>query len=135
MRRGGPRPVYVNALKRSISKSSIRALMASKPLYAGIVCLDPSCCPRGRDGMLSDVRAHAIQARLGSLAGLTRAAHPRWRWGMLADQAARGIELAARINRLSENTVGLRRVDDTALRAMRSFAQCQRQALVRRRAA
>jgi hypothetical protein len=133
--RGGPRPVYVNALKKSIPQRSVRTLLASKPRYAEIVCLDSSCCPRGRDGMLGDVRAHAVRARLRGVADLTRPSHPRWRWGMLAEQAARGVSLAASINQLSENTAGVSRVDDTALRAVKAIAEQRRQGSSHRRAA
>jgi hypothetical protein len=46
-----------------------------------------------------------------------------------------GIQLADRINTIAGQTIGMKRVDETALRATHTIAEHRRQSLSRHRAA
>jgi len=132
---GSARPVYIDTLRRSIPKASIRALVANSGLVTDLICLDPTCCPNGRLNLLEDPRAHAIQARLRSLRDLTSPAQPAWQWNHLARAARDGIELAERINAFATRSGGVTRIDLAALHATLSLADNRRQTLRRRHAA
>jgi hypothetical protein len=132
---GSARPVYISALSRGIPKSTFRLLLDNPRIAAGILCLDITCCPNGRRDLLEDAREHAIRARLRSLRHVTQPAQPAWRWNLLAKESAMGIQLADRINTIACQTIGMKRVDETALRATHTIAEHRRQSLSRHRAA
>lgn len=132
---GGPRPVYVDALQRGVPRASVQALLQDARATSRMVCMDITCCPVGRQALLSDARAHAVQSRARALETLGRPAHPSWQWQLLAERARTGLELAARIDILARSNAQVRRVDTAALRATFLVAEHQRQNLRRRRAA
>lgn len=132
---GGARPVYVPGLRRGIDKRTLREVLASSRLQAGVACLDVTCCPDGPRSLLADARRHSINARLESLAKVTTPAHSAWRWGRLADDTRDGLELARRINnhiRMTGSPVPA--VSTAALQATYLVAE-QRRASRRRRPA
>lgn len=131
----GARPVYIAALKRGVPKASVRALLEHPRIAADLFCLDSSCCPGGRRGLLEDSRAHAIRARLRGLQAVTQADRPAWRWHLLAREASNGLDLTRRINEAAGRSSDLSRVDDSALRAMFAVAEHRRQVLRRPSAA
>jgi len=126
---GTARPVYITSLLRSIPKASVRALHADPRILAALTCLDPSCCPNGRLGLLEDMRPHAIASRLAALRDLIAPAQPAWRWNHLARAAQTGLDLAQRINTLGVS--GVARIDLTALQATLTVADNRRQTLRR----
>lgn len=130
---GTARPVYITSLLRSIPKTLVRALSADARILAALTCLDPSCCPNGRRGLLEDMRAHAIASRLAAIRDLTAPAKPAWRWNHLAHAAQAGLDLAQRINILGIS--GVTRIDVAALQATLTVADNRRQTLRRRVAA
>jgi len=130
----GPRPVFITALGQSLPKRSVELLMRDPRVAAQLTCMDAGCCPAGQQALLQDARAHALAARRRSLDLLTRPAQPAWRWNVLAQDAAAGLALAARINALAKQVPGLTRVDTGALAATMALADHRRQTL-RRRAA
>lgn len=132
---GVARPVYVDALRRSIPKATVRALMVKPRITADLTCLDPTCCPNGRRDLLEDPRAHAITWRLRSLRELTAPEQPAWRWHHLAGVSRTGVALAERINTIADRAGGVARVDTAALRATRAVADNRRQVQRRRRVA
>ena len=127
------RPVYIDGLRRSLPKKSVAALLHDRSVATDLICLDLSCCPDGRDGLLTDQRGHAIGARLRSLATLAAPSQEAWRWNTLAMAARTGIDLADRINIVASRG-GITRVDSSALRATLAVAD-QRRQYVRRSAA
>jgi hypothetical protein len=132
---GGARPVYVAALKRGIPKASLRALLEHPRIAPELVCLDVSCCPGGRRALLDDSRAHAIRARLRNVEAVAQANRSAWRWHLLAQEAAVGLELASRINVAASRSADVARVDESALRALFAVAENRRQITRRRPAA
>ncbi|RZS91588.1 hypothetical protein EV189_0835 [Motilibacter rhizosphaerae] len=135
-RRGGSaRPVYIGALRASLPKSSVEALLAADPAVAArLTCLDPTCCPSGRQALLTDARSHAIAARRRSIELVIKPAQPAWRWNHLAREVTEGLALADRVNLLATSTPGVKRINTTALRATLSLANSRRQTLGRRAA-
>lgn len=125
----GPRPVYLAALKRSIPKGHLEVLLAERRLAPDLLCMDDTCCSRGRESLLGDARLHAIDQRAASLLRLSRAEHPSWRWNALAVHADAGLRLAGRINVLADRHPHVRHVDTTALRAVKVVADTRRYAL------
>lgn len=95
---GSARPVYVPNLRRGIDKRTLREVLSSSRLQAGVACLDVTCCPDGPRSLLDDARRHSINARLMSLARTMAPAHSAWRWAQLATDTLDGLELARRIN-------------------------------------
>ena len=134
-RRGGPRPAYIEPLRRSIPAASVRALAASSSLAAALMCLDSTCCPDGRRSLTQDMREHAIASRLRTLTALVQPDRPAWRWNHLAQVAQDGLELAARINAFGRRGGGSQQVDLSALRATLVLADNRRQTLRRVRVA
>jgi hypothetical protein len=130
---GGPRPVYIEALKRSIPKTSVESLLAHARIGPELVCLDLGCCPGGRRDLLHDMRHHAIVRRARALHDLSSTARTTWRWSQLATGAAAG--LAARINGAAEAAPALSRIDTAALSAIHTVADSRRQGGRRRSAA
>jgi hypothetical protein len=131
----GPRAVYVTALGRSIPKRTVAVVINDPTIGPDLVCLDPACCPAGRQALLGDARVHALIARSARLAVLAGAQHPRWAWQHLAHQAAAGLNIAERVNtRVAQSGRGVG-VDTTALRAIAITADARRQTAVRTHAA
>lgn len=129
---GLARPVYIDPLRRSLPKATIRALTAKPGIIAELTCLDPTCCPNGRRALLEDARAHAITSRLRSLHDLMEPAHPAWRWHHLARTARSGLALADRINTVTARSGDVSRIETAALHATLSLADHRRQTLRRR---
>lgn len=129
------RPVYIQALRRSIPKATLRGLVAKPGIIAELTCLEPTCCPNGRRDLLQDARQHAISSRLRSLRDLTTAVQPAWRWHHLARASHTGLALAERINTVATRGGGISRIDCAALRATFSVADHRRQTLGGRRVA
>jgi len=128
---GGARPVYIAALNQSLPKRSVALLVQDLRVAAQLTCLEPTCCPGGTRDLLEDPRPHAIAARRRNLDVLTRPEQPAWRWNVLAQHSAAGLELAARINLLAARTPGLTRVSTQALEATLALADHRRQSLGR----
>lgn len=120
------RPVYVDALGRSVPKRTLTALRGHRGLWQAIVCLDPACCEP--DGMtyLQDSRAHAIAARARSLDALDAIDGGGWKWNHLAAKAEKGLVIADRIERLRVGGVGINRIDAKALQAIAVVAGSRR---------
>jgi hypothetical protein len=130
----GARPVYIEALGRSLPKRSVELLLHDTRAAAQLTCLNVTCCPNGSRDLLSDARAHAIASRRRSLDFLARPDQPAWRWNLLAQHSSAGLDLAERINRLAARTPGISRVPTAALEATLALADHRRQTLGRRAA-
>ncbi len=65
---------------------------------------------------------------------LTRPEQPAWRWNLLAQRSATGLELIERINRLAARTPCVTQVTTQALEATLALADHRRQMLGRRAA-
>ncbi len=132
---GIPRPVYIPTLRQSIPKRSVAAILQDARVAPLIVCMEPSCCPRGRTELLTDQRAHAISARRQNLEAVAAPERQTWRWQALAAKARTGLDLAVRVNALHQHDHNIARFDDSALRATLIVANHLRQATGRRHAA
>jgi hypothetical protein len=132
---GSPRPVYIPALHQSIPKRSVAAILHDARVAPLIVCMEPSCCPRGRTELLADQRAHAITARRRNLEAVAAPERQAWRWQALADTARAGLDVAVRINALHQRDHNIAHFDESALRATLTVANHLRQATGRRHAA
>lgn len=133
---GGPRPVYVSTLRRSVEKRILEQAVTNPRFLGSLACLDPQCCPHGIHDMLEDARQHAVTSRLTSMRGLLEPAHELWRWTRLEAEASAGLDLANRINAYTRRGApDAHRIDTSALQAMWVVAQQRRDALRRRRAA
>lgn len=132
---GGGRPVYIDRLGMSLPRRTIQALMADQSVSALLAHLDVACCPMGKRGLLDDARAHAVTARATTLKQVAAAGHPRWAWQLLADRANQGLELAHRINLLTERGLSPTHVDTAALQAIATTAAARRQTANRHHAA
>ncbi len=132
----GARPVYIPALMRSIPKRSLEALLRTN-LGPRLLCLDYGCCPNGRESLLGDARAHDLRSRAQRLTALDGISNEPWKWSLLAEAAADGLDLAERVNLLARSgrIPEIRVVDTAALSAVLSVATEQRRRRLRRRAA
>lgn len=130
----GARPVYVPALRRSLPKRTLRALLESR-VGPQLLCMDYRCCPDGAASLLGDARAHALRQRAHDLHLLDRIDRPDWLWQRLADNSDAALQLAERVNKLADRRDDLTRIDTSALRATQAIANNRRQTLGRRRAA
>lgn len=129
------RPVYVHNLGASLPKRSLTALMTIPAMAARLTCLDPSCCPNGKQAMLGDARAHAVRARTARLAAVDAAGHPRWAWKLVADRAHQSLDLACAVNTLANRGVAPLRTDTIGHAALATVADARRQNAGRGRAA
>ena len=131
----GPRPVYLSALGRSLRKRSVEALIANQRLAAELTCTNFSCCPQGRDALLSDTRSHTIKARREALTRVSAPASPAWRWQQVAADARARLDLAQRINKYADRTGLNVKVRTETLLAVLAVADNRRQTISRRPAA
>lgn len=122
----GARPVYIDALKRSVPKRSLEHIRHHRAVWSRLLCIDRRCCPPAGDGMLRDARQHSINARARSLSTLSRAQTSQWQWAQLGDDTRYGLELAARMNSLAGSQQQIQKIDDTALRAVHAIAEQRR---------
>lgn len=117
------RPVYIRPLQRSIPKSSVAALAEIPRIWPLIFCHDDQCCePEGRT-MLADARHHAVIARKRALQSLDIIPNSEWQWRHLANRAERGVELAARINRIGTSDPRVKNVPSGPLVAAQTVAR------------
>jgi len=123
----GARPVYVEALGRSIPKRSLERLHGHSQLWARLLCTDPACCAPGGADMLGDARAHAVISRSRNLARIDQAHRTQWKWNDLSARTAQGLVIGNRVNAMVDTTSGLNRVDLTALTAINTIASSRRQ--------
>ncbi len=130
----GARPVYIAALRRSIPKRNLQALLGTR-VGANLLCMDYQCCSTGPTSLLGDARAHALVSRGRTLNTLDRIDRHAWRWQHLADIATAGLDVADRINRIAASRPSVTKVDTAALHAMQLVANNRRQTLLRRSAA
>ncbi|HET7398124.1 MAG TPA: hypothetical protein VFJ94_06350 [Intrasporangium sp.] len=131
----GPRPVYLSALGRSLPKRYVEAVIANHRLAAELTCTNFSCCPQGRDALLSDMRSHAIRARRGALTRVSAPASPAWRWQQVAADAEARLDLAERVNKYAERAGLNVKVPTETLRAVLTVADNRRRTISRRPAA
>lgn len=131
----GPRPVYIHTLGAALPKRSVTALMAIPAVAARLACLDHSCCPTGKQALLTDARAHAVRARAGRLVELDAAGHPRWAWKLLADRAHESLDLARAVNTLADRGIVPLHTDPIGHAALATVADARRQNAGRGRAA
>lgn len=122
----GARPVYLDALKRSIPRRSLQQLRAHRAVWSRLICTDASCCPPAGEGLLSDARQHAINGRARSLTAVARAQTPQWQWAGLATHAAESIAIASRVNALAGHHQQIAKIDTTPLRAIQIVAEQRR---------
>ncbi|MCH9729743.1 MAG: hypothetical protein K0U84_08735 [Actinomycetia bacterium] len=111
------RPVFLPQLGRSIPKRSLEAMRSHRDLWTSVICSDAECCPAAGAALLGDARGHAVIQRAKSLDQIGRIDLP-WRWQQLAQTAAGGLDLAARINRRAITESALSQVDTRALAAI-----------------
>lgn len=134
----GGRPIYISQLGRSLPKRTVRELLEHRQISPAVLCLDPDCCPRGRDSLLGDAREHTLTARRRDLAELSRISRPAWQWRLLADRADRGLVVAERINAyVVDRPAGtvVTSINTGALRAVQAVGHNRRQTLRRRKVA
>jgi hypothetical protein len=129
------RPVYVTNLGASLPKRSVTELMSIPAMAARLTCLDHSCCPTGKQALLTDARAHAVRARAARLEAVASAGHPRWAWKLIADRAHESLDLAVAVNTLADRGVVQLRTDVIGHSALVTVADVRRQASGRGRAA
>jgi len=130
----GARPVYVDNLRRSIPKPSLRMLLTDRVLLPDLVCPDLPCCPAGPSALLGDARAHTITTRARTLAELDAAETTAWKWQLLTQLSAQGLQIAARINAVSRVQKAVTRFDTAALAATHAVAAANRRAAAERAA-
>jgi len=126
---GNARPVYCQALRRSIPKKTLIHLSSNQRLTAELTCPDSRCCPDGRQSLLADARAHAVAARQRSLRALTAPDQESWRWHQLAQEARSGTRLVERLNTFTARTPGVAKISPDALRAIAEVATWQQRKL------
>ncbi|MBN9619183.1 MAG: hypothetical protein J0H43_05565, partial [Actinobacteria bacterium] len=131
----GARPVYIHNLGASLPKRSVTELMTIPAMAARLTCLDHTCCPTGKQGLLTDARAHAVRARAARLAAVDAAGHPRWAWKLIADRAHESLDLARAVNGLADRGVVPLHTDAVGHSALVSVADARRQNAGRGRAA
>lgn len=131
----GPRPVYLSALGRSLPKRFVEAVIANHRLAAELTCPNFSCCPQGRDALLSDMRSHAVKARREALTRMSAPASPAWRWQQVAADARARLDLAERINKYADRAGLNVKVPTEPLSAVLTVAENRRQTIPRRPAA
>ncbi len=124
---GSGRPVFVAPLGRSIDKRSLAAICHHRDVWTRLICTDTDCCPDGGRAILDNARVHTVVQRARRLSELDRIERSLWRWQNLAEAADRGLELAARINRLARNDSSILRVDTRALSAISAISHLRRQ--------
>lgn len=122
----GARPVYVDALKRSLPRRSLVGLRDRRQLWRRILCTDAECCPPAGEGLLADARQHTITRRARSLASLADIRETQWRWSQLAQQAARSLTLADRINSAAAGDGRMAKIDTTFMHAIHVVADRRR---------
>ncbi len=122
----GARPVYVDALKRSVPKRSLVQLRGRRGLWSRLLCPDPDCCPPAGEGLLEDARRHAITRRAQSLAALSQIQDVQWQWSHLAHQTSHGLDIARRINAAAADDPLIARVDTNPLQAIHAVADHHR---------
>lgn len=128
-RRSG-RPVYIQALGRSIPLATVKALTRHRGVAADLPCDDLYCCPDGVAGLVRDSRAHALRARARSLNAVATTDRS-FRWRMLSARAEIGLDLARRINVIAAREK-LAKVDLATIAALvehASMRQAQRPAV------
>lgn len=100
---------------------TVAALLAHRGIAPDLPCPPGGgCCGDGAAGLLGDTRWHALYSRVSSLRQLVDTDRP-FRWARLFDRAEQGLDLARRINVVTDRE-GLSHVDDAALRAARDCA-------------
>jgi hypothetical protein len=124
-RRSG-RPVFVTALGRSIDRRSLEEMRQHRDIWTQPICTDTDCCPQGGRALLDDASKHAVVQRARRVDELDRIERTVWQWQNLADDAYRGLDLAARINRLAHTSGALRRIDTHALSAISAVSHLRR---------
>lgn len=95
----GARPVYIEALRRSLPKRTVERLQHERGVWSRMICLDQECCPPAGGGLLADARQHAITSRARTLNALALPQAAHWRWAHVANDSGRSLDLARRINR------------------------------------
>jgi hypothetical protein len=111
----GAPPVYIPDLGRSIAKKTVKAVKARDfALWQTMICTDATCCAPGGADLVRDGRRHAMVCRATGLDTLNAADRAEWAWGLLADKAARGLDLANRINATAPKRVDLRALEAVA---------------------
>lgn len=127
----GARPVYVDALRRSVPRRTIEQLRHDRATWSWMICEDQGCCPPAGEGMLGDARQHAITARSRSLDTLTGAHSPNWRWNQLGASMRTATRLAHRINRLADGSADISRIETRPMLAVQAVAdqRCQQRPL------
>ncbi len=135
----GPGPrlqgIYIPQLGRSVTKRNLEILLDDRRIGPHLVCIDPGCCPAGRDSLLGDARAHTIAQRARRVDEMQRIDIVGWQWNYLADHSAGALELAERANAVLSRAGAKGAVNIGALTAINRVANTRRQSLSRQRAA
>lgn len=119
------RPIYVDQLRRSVTRKTITVLAGYRSIAADLPCRATSgCCRTGVADLIADSRFHTIVARARTLDEL-HSTDPRWRWSHLATVADAGLDLAERMNTVAAR-VDLHQVNTAALTALSSCASDRR---------
>lgn len=124
--RPGARPVYVDALRRSVPRRSLDVLREHRRVWQRLLCPDSECCPPAGEGLLADARQHTITRRARSLASLAAIPLTHWRWSQLADQAERSLGLSRSINGLAAADRRISRIDTAPMHAIQIVANHRR---------
>jgi hypothetical protein len=100
-----PRPVFFEALGRSIPHRAAEVLLEQRAGRALLVCRDARCCPHGPDSMLgANRRQHNIRTRARTLRDLDQMPHITWRLHQVAKDALASALDAGKINTLLADT-------------------------------
>jgi hypothetical protein len=121
-----PRPVFVAPLGQSITRRTLDELRGHRDIWTRLICTDLSCCPGGGAAFLDRGRDHTIIQRASRLNALVAIDRSVWRWQNLAEHSQRGLDLAARINRLHASGALTHRVNTNALEAVLAVSDRRR---------
>jgi len=121
-----PRPVYVAPLGLSLPRRSLQEIRQYRDVWTRLICVDADCCPAGGAALLENSHFHAVVQRARRVAELDMIDRSVWRWQNLAEASDRGLELAARINRLANAGAVRNRVDTHALAAVNAVSHLRR---------
>jgi hypothetical protein len=126
---GTPRPVYVAPLGGSVARRSLDELRAHRDVWTRLICTDRECCPAGGAAFIEHGPDHTVVQRASRLKGLDAIDRQVWRWQNLAEHAERGLDLAARINRLKATGSLTQRVNTASLQAILAVSDRRRRAV------
>jgi hypothetical protein len=121
--------VYVAPLGGSVARRSLDELRAHRDVWTRLICTDRECCPAGGAAFIEHGPDHTVVQRASRLKGLDAIDRQVWRWQNLAEHAERGLDLAARINRLKATGSLTQRVNTASLQAILAVSDRRRRAV------